>query len=113
MQAQSIEYIFENEDVMQGGIVWNAVPDYMFTTGLSMSLQNNFNLQIYWYFLRLEKSTYPLLHGGIHLSAQTLPNICCCLLLHSQIYWVPSTIADLSLVLLVTEKLEVAVAANF
>ena len=35
MQAQSIEYIFENEDVMQGGIVWNAVPDYMFTTGLS------------------------------------------------------------------------------
>ena len=46
MQAQSIEYIFENEDVMQGGIVWNAVPDYMFTTGQSMSLQNNFKLQI-------------------------------------------------------------------
>ena len=44
MQAQSIEYIFENEDVMQGGIVWNAVPDYMFTTGLSMSLQNNIKL---------------------------------------------------------------------
>jgi hypothetical protein len=46
MQAQSIEYIFENEDVMQGGIVWNAVPDYMFTTGLSMSLHNNFKLKI-------------------------------------------------------------------
>ena len=33
MQAQSIENIFANEDVMQGGTVWNAVPDYMFTKG--------------------------------------------------------------------------------
>ena len=33
MQAQSLEDIFLNDDVMQGGIVWNAVPDYMFTTG--------------------------------------------------------------------------------
>ena len=33
MQSQSIENIFANEDVMQGGTVWNAVPDYMFTKG--------------------------------------------------------------------------------
>ena len=33
MQSQCIENIFANEDVMQGGTVWNAVPDYMFTKG--------------------------------------------------------------------------------
>ena len=85
MQAQSIEYIFENEDVMQGGIVWNAVPDYMFTTGLSMSLQNNFKLQI-----------YPILPNSFL-------NICCCLL----------ALANPLGAIYNSEKLEVAVAANF
>ena len=32
MQSKPIELIFENENIMDGGVVWNAVPDYMFTS---------------------------------------------------------------------------------
>ena len=57
MQSQSIENIFANEDVMQGGTVWNAVPDYMFTKGcksyesLSSIFHNVYLSQIYVHFL--------------------------------------------------------------
>ena len=71
MQSQSIENIFANEDLMQGGTVWNAVPDYMFTKGrksyegLFLQFFTMFNclksIFIFFYicFEVLDKKSYP------------------------------------------------------